>query len=161
MELWDAYDVNFNIVNGKILVRDEEIPEGLYHLVSEILVKHSDSTYLLMQRDSRKTFGGFWEATAGGSALQGETPLECAIRELREETGIVEENLIEVGRVINHRQQSIYVDYIVETSCDKTSIVLQDGETQDYKWVSADYIKSMPADELITKRMKIFVKEIY
>lgn len=41
-----------------------------------------------MQRDHRKHLGGMWEASAGGSALQGEKPLECAQRELFEETGV-------------------------------------------------------------------------
>ena len=60
------------------LIRGEAIPDGFYHLVSDIIVKHVDGTYLLMQRDIRKNYGGMWEATAGGSALKGEGPLACA-----------------------------------------------------------------------------------
>jgi len=53
------------------LIRGENIPKGLYHLVSEILVRHIDGDYLLMQRDRRKPkYGGYYEATAGGSALR-------------------------------------------------------------------------------------------
>lgn len=74
LELWDAYDSNFNRIHGITLRRGETIPDGLYHLVCEILVKHADGSYLLMQRSANKHFGGMWEATAGGSALQGETP---------------------------------------------------------------------------------------
>ena len=48
-----------------------------------------------MQRDPRKPWGGMWEATAGGSALAGETPLECAARELREEIETAEEEIRE------------------------------------------------------------------
>ena len=55
------------------------IPDGFYHLVCEIIVKHTDGTYLLMQRDLNKHYGGMWEATAGGSAVAGENPLECAM----------------------------------------------------------------------------------
>ena len=64
-------------------------------------MKHTDGTYLLMQRDYKKQFGGKWELTAGGSALQGESPLECAIRELREETGIVCSDLKDLKRVVH------------------------------------------------------------
>ena len=71
-------------------------------MVSEIAVKHIDGTYLLMQRDFCKHFGGMWELTAGGSALQGESPMECAIRELKEETGIEAADLIELDRIIHH-----------------------------------------------------------
>ena len=88
MELWDAYDSGFRRIEGQTLVRGEPIPAGLYHLVSDILVRHRDGTYLLMRRDPRKHYGGLWEATAGGSALRGETALDCARRELGEETGV-------------------------------------------------------------------------
>ena len=59
-------------------------------MVCEILVRHTDGDYLLMQRDFRKSnFGGYYEATAGGSALKGEDKITCAKRELFEETGII------------------------------------------------------------------------
>ena len=74
MELWDAYDKDFNKIKNRTLIRGQRIPKGLFHLVCDILVKHTDGTYLLMQRDKRKHFGGMWEATAGGSALQNEPP---------------------------------------------------------------------------------------
>ena len=93
MEIWDAYDRNLEKIEGMTLIRGGKIPEGVYHLVCDVIVRHTDGEYLLMQRDSRKHYGGMWEATAGGSALQGEKPLDCAIRELREETGIHAEYL--------------------------------------------------------------------
>lgn len=70
METWDAYDKDFNKVHDVTLIIGEAIPEGLFHMVCDIIVKHTDGNYLLMQRDRRKQFGGMWEATAGGSALQ-------------------------------------------------------------------------------------------
>lgn len=109
MEVWDAYDAQLNRVEGVTLIRGEAIPAGLFHLVCDIIVKHTDGTYLLMLRDERKRFGGMWEATAGGSALQGESPAECAARELLEETGIAAEQLTEVGRTVSETNRSIYV----------------------------------------------------
>ncbi len=160
MELWDAYDVNFQKIEGKSLIRGEQIPEGIYHLVCEVIVKHSDGSYLLMQRDISKHYGGCWEATAGGSALLGETPIECAIRELKEETGISEVDLVEIGRVFHNENHTIYVDYMIETDYDKSSVTLQSGETQDYKWVNKDFLRTMPSDVLVTKRMQMFIKEL-
>lgn len=69
-EIWDAYDKEFNKLKNITLVRGEPIPDGMYHLVGEVIVKHIDGTYLIMQRDFEKKFGGMWELTAGGSALQ-------------------------------------------------------------------------------------------
>ena len=73
-EIWDAYDRQFHKIENITLIRGQNIEDGMYHLVSEIIVKHRDGTYLLMQRDPRKRHGGKWELTAGGSALKGETP---------------------------------------------------------------------------------------
>lgn len=160
MELWDAYDRNLNKIDNLILIRGEKIPDGVFHLVCDIIVRHTDGEYLLMQRDERKHFGGMWEATAGGSALKGETPLECAKRELFEETGICSEKLEEVGRVISDEHKSYYVEFLCETDCDKNSVVLQEGETSAFKWVSKDDLLNMKKSQLVTERMQNFVDEL-
>ena len=160
MEVWDAYDAQFNRVEGVTLIRGEAIPAGLFHLVCDIIVKHTDGTYLLMLRDERKRFGGMWEATAGGSALQGESPAECAARELLEETGIAAEQLTEVGRTVSETNRSIYVEFLCVTSCEKESVRLQEGETTDYQWVSRDALLRMTQQELVTKRMQQFLQKL-
>lgn len=134
MEIWDGYLADGSLGN-RDLVRGEPIPEGLYHLVSEILVRHVDGDYLLMQRDFRKpNYGGFYEATAGGSALKGEGPLACAKRELLEETGIEATFLEEIGQYTSH--DTIYYHFLCVTDCEKASVRLQEGETVSYQWVS-------------------------
>ena len=160
MELWDAYDDKLNKIDGVTLVRGEAVSEGYFHLCSEIIVKHTDGTYLIMQRDKRKHLGGMWEATAGGSALQGEDPLTCARRELQEETGIATDELIEIGRVLHHGHKTYYVDYLCVTDADKNSVVLQEGETMAYKWITAKELRSMSRDELATMRQLNFIGEL-
>lgn len=49
MEIWDAYLEDYTLA-GCDLIRGNEIPNGLFHLVSEVIVRHKDGTYLLMQR---------------------------------------------------------------------------------------------------------------
>jgi len=163
MELWDAYDSNFKIIPGVTLVRGEEaaFAEGVYHLVCEIILKHADGTYLIMQRDPRKTYGSMWEASAGGSALQGESPMDGAIRELKEETGITADRIIEVGRVVNPPTHSVYAEYFAETSCDKDSVVLQEGETVAYRWIDREELLAMKGgDEMLTHRIWQFIPEL-
>ncbi len=158
MELWDAYDRAFQKIEGMTLIRGEVIPDGLFHLVCDIIVRHTDGTYLLMQRDPRKHFGGMWEATAGGSALQSESPLECARRELWEETGINSTGLVNVGQITS--RDTIYMEYLCVTDCDKGSITLQDGETVAYRWVSREELLAMKKSELVTERMQNFLREL-
>ena len=160
MEKWDAYDSKLNKIEGVTLIRGEQVPEGYFHLCSEIIVRHTDGSYLIMQRDKRRHLGGMWEATAGGSALQGENPLTCAMRELQEETGIVSDELIEIGRVLHHGHKTYYVDYLCATDVDKDSIVLQEGETIAFKWIDPDELRAMSRDNLTTMRQLNFIEEL-
>ena len=160
MEIWDAYDRNFKKIEGLSLIRGEPVPDGQFHLVSEVIVRHQDGSYLLMQRAAEKHFGGMWEATAGGSALQGETAAECAARELEEETGIIPDQLQEIGRVVHERHRTIYVEYLCVTACEKSSVRLQRGETSAFQWVSRDVLYHMPKQELVTQRIQNFIEEL-
>ena len=148
MEIWDGYLIDGTLAN-RDLIRGEPIPHGLYHLASEILVRHTDGDYLLMRRDPRKTnYGGYYDATAGGSALKGENKVSCATRELWEETGITSHNLIEIGQYISHN--TIYCIFLCITDCDKSSIILQEGETVSYKWISEkDFIAFVNSKDMI------------
>lgn len=159
MELWDAYDESLNKLDCEPLIRGEIIPDNVFHLVCEILVRHTDGSYLIMQRDLNKHLGGMWEATAGGSALQGEQPMECAKRELFEETGILTTTINQLGTVIHKAHHSIYCEFICTTETNKDAITLQGGETIAYKWVSKSELLSIPKDKLATTRMLKYVND--
>ena len=111
-----------------------------------------------MRRDPRKHYGGLWEATAGDSALRGEAPLDCARRELREETGIRAEALRELGRV--RSANTHYVEFLCETDWPKDGVTLQEGETVAYRWVSREEFRSLRNGELVTRRVQGFLPEL-
>lgn len=162
MELWDAYREDGTLA-GCNLVRGEVIPGGLFHLVSEIIVRHEDGTFLLMQRDFKKpNFPGLYEASAGGSALNGESPYEAAIRELKEETGVEALKLEQIYRCMS--KDTIYYGYLCETNCDKASITLQEGETISYLWLTKEeFLKFVESDKYVQsykKRMSDYLDTI-
>ncbi len=164
MEIWDGLKKDGSLA-GADLVRGEIIPDGLYHLVCDILVRHTDGDYLLMQRDfSKEIYGGYYEATAGGSVLKGEDSLTCAKRELYEETGIDEGLFEELDRCICEHDKSIYHTYLCVTSHDKSKITLQKGETIAYKWVSEQefisFINSQEAIEPKIRRYKSYFEKM-
>lgn len=152
MELWDAYNRDFEKIENQSLIRGEEIPDGLYHLVCDVVVKHVDGTYLLMQRDNRKMHGGKWELSAGGSVLQGEEAWEGAKRELLEETGISGNNMTELGRSVSELHHSLHVIFLCVTDCNKEGIVLQEGETIAYSWRTMEEVKALKKEEFVSKR---------
>ena len=135
-ELWDAYDKKFNKIENTTLVRGETIPDGIYHLVSEVIV-----------------------VTAGGSALQGENGLEAAIRELKEETGLNADKMKEITRVVHDGHHSLYIIYLCVSDFDKNSVVLQEGETIDYKWVDKETFEKIDENELAARRTLEAIRE--
>ena len=47
MEVWDAYNKEFEKIEGMTLIRGEAIPDGIYHLVCDVIVKHTDGDYIM------------------------------------------------------------------------------------------------------------------
>ncbi|MBE6036961.1 MAG: NUDIX hydrolase [Clostridiales bacterium] len=157
MELWDAYYKD-GTPAGCDLVRGEPIPPGLYHKVCQIILRHRDGDYLLMQRDLRKpNYGGWFEATAGGSVLKGEDKLTCVRRELREETGLSLISLKQIGTYVSHN--TLYFNYLGITDCEKSSVRLQNGETIAYKWLTeAEFIAFVNSEEMIPSQKKRYAE---
>lgn len=162
MEIWDGY-LEDGTLSGCDLTRGNQIPYGLFHLVSEVIVRHKDGTYLLMQRDYNKiNYPGLYEASAGGSALKGETALEAAKRELKEETGIEAKELTQIYHCKS--KNTIYNGYLCESDQDKNSVVLQRGETISFIWLGKeDFLKFVESEKYIhahKKRLERFLDTI-
>ncbi|WP_066718667.1 NUDIX hydrolase [Clostridium sp. Marseille-P299] len=158
MEVWDGYfrdgtRANIDLVRGTVL------PDGLYHMACEVLVQHKDGDYLLMRRDlSKPNYGGYYEATAGGSALKGEDKIACIKRELLEETGIISENFKEIGSFVYDDDKCIFYTFLCITDCDKTSITLQKEETMSYKWLNkSDFISFINSEGMIETQKKRYI----
>lgn len=157
-ELWDAYTRD-GTKTGDVLVRGEPIPDGLFHLVSEVLVRHADGSVLCMERaHSRPNYPGYFEATAGGSALQGEDALTCIQRELSEETGLFCDAFREIGRTVDEHGHTIYIAYVCTVDCGKNAVRLQEGETESFVWMSeTEFISFLHSDRVIARQIARFL----
>lgn len=165
MELWDLYTPD-GIKTGIVIDRhgSERIPDGLYHISCEVLVRHKDGDILQMLRaKTKKEYGGCYETTAGGSANSGETPEECAKRELFEETGLSAGQLRLVDRRLNEKYRSIFYSFVTEIDCDKSSVILQQGETEGYRWLSPEqfsgFLNSSLDIDILFERYKQYYTE--
>lgn len=148
LELWDAYDEKEKLL-GYDLIRGDALAEGVYHLVSTILIRHRSGDFLLMKRDlGKKKYPGRWESSAGGSVLKGESPLEAAHREMLEETGLRAASLKPIHKY--KKGNCIYFCYLAITDGPKDSVTLQTGETIAYRWLNpTDFLAFMDSDEVI------------
>ena len=96
MEVWDLYDRHRQIIGEHI--RGTALPENGFHLVVHVWIRNDQGEYLIAQRAAtRPTFPLKWECV-GGSVLKGETSLQGALREVREEVGIPLE--AKTGRIV-------------------------------------------------------------
>ena len=85
MGLGDLLDKNRNPV-GQAMVREDEIPDGLYRDAVSVWMRNDEEKYLISQRaPSRPAFPLYWES-AGGSVTAGEEVFESAFREVFEES---------------------------------------------------------------------------
>ncbi|MBQ3154015.1 MAG: Cof-type HAD-IIB family hydrolase, partial [Clostridia bacterium] len=157
-ELWDAYTKSGNKTDG-VLVRGEPIPDGLFHMVCEVLVRHADGSVLCMERaHSKPNYPAYFEATAGGSALQGEDALTCVKRELQEETGLVCDTFCEIGQYADEGDQTIYMTYVCTVDCDKSAVRLQEGETESFLWMTeTEFASFLHSDKVIARQVARFL----
>lgn len=153
MEIWDLYDEEGRRT-GETWERRraKEIPDGRYHIVSEILIRHKDGDFLLMLRDPEKDpYPGCLEASAGGSALAGETAEAAARREMQEETGLEPVQLDLIGTTKRPHSHAVIYAYIAIVDSPKDSIRFQQGETVGYRWVDARAFFRMCLEEPLLK----------
>ena len=157
MEVWDLFTRDGEPL-GKTHIRGERLPKDAYHIVCECLVRHVDGSYLVMQRSRTKSvFAGMPEATAGGAAQAGESPLDCITRELREETGISADSFDFVAFEVQELGQCVVYSYFCTVDTDKSAVTLQEGETDGYEWLDEEeFIELVNSGRMIPTQRKRF-----
>lgn len=143
VELWDAVDREGRLL-GFDWVRGEPAAEGVYHHVIMVFTITDRGNILITQRHPDKPHGLKWEVT-GGSVLKGEKPLDGAVRELSEETGIqtAPEELRLIFTHVWDGIPAIYHFYGVRVREGELSVVLQPGETVDWKLIPYGRFKKL------------------
>ena len=161
IELFDMYDVHRNPL-GHTHPRGVPIQQGEYHIVVQVCVLDAKGRLLMTKRHSQKIDGGMWEVTAG-SALAGEDSATGAMRELREETGLIVEK-DQLRLLYTRTGHDFFLDsYIVRLDADgeDVSVILQEGETVDFIWADWDTQERMETEGrlvLIAREARTYLK---
>lgn len=144
MEYWDLYDKNKNKIN-KTVKRGDTLKEGEFHLVANAWVKNSKGEFLISQRAAHRSHSLMWECT-GGSAVCGETSLDAAVRELKEELNV--DVLKEKGKYIGSTLRyypncdDILEVWLFSKDVDINSVKIQE-EVNDVKWATSQEIHNL------------------
>ena len=166
MEVWDLYDENKN-VTGKYCIRGEKIPDNYYHLVVHIWIKNDKGEYLISQRSEKKDrYPLMWECS-GGAVIKGETSIEGAIREVKEEVGIdLEEKngkmvLSKVREFHNGEKFSDIMDvWLFEYNGEVDLKKATTDEVNDFKWMKKEEIRKMYDTKQLVPTLGYFFEKI-
>ncbi len=140
MEIWDLYDKNRNKLDMNIK-RGDKVPNNCYHLAVKICIFNSKGEMLIQQRSlEKRDYPEYWDLTACGSAISGETSEMAIKREVQEELGINigEEHLVPFLTIYD---KVWFADiFIVKKSVNIAELKLQKSEVKAVKWASKEEI---------------------
>ncbi len=140
-EYWDIYDRDRKRT-GKTIKRGDPFAEDEFYVCCEIWIVNTKNQMLVTQRHPDKKAGGQWEFTGGG-VLSGETTLLAAIREVREELGVLlDESEPELLAVYQHKNYFMDI-YVVRKDLREEEIALDKMEVIDWTWLSKREIEQM------------------
>ena len=87
-ELIDVTDEEGKVLGVTASKREVHI-KGLWHQTADVWIYNSRGEILLQKRsDSKESYPGLLDVSAAGHVSAGETPIQTALRELKEELGI-------------------------------------------------------------------------
>jgi len=146
VEFWDILDKNGN-ATGRIHERGKPMRKDDYHLTVNVWIENDNGEYLISQRSSNKSFPNVWECT-GGNAVCGDDSLTTALKEVKEELGIILEP--RNGRVIKHRlrrcdacNHCLADVWLFRQNVDLATVTLAPDETSGVMWASSNEIDRM------------------
>lgn len=146
MELWDLYDEHHQ-PTGEKHIRGIPVPAGRYHTIIGVWTLHQQLKKILVTKraPTKEICPNQWENT-GGSVVSGEDVCIGAAREVREETGL-DCACYDLEKIQSLRTRSAFVEcFIFRTTAPPDSLVLQEGETVDYRWVTLEELEGLIAD---------------
>ena len=165
MEVWDLY-TKYREKTGKEHIRGEKIPEGCYHLAVHVWIRNNKGEYLISQRSAdRPAFPLMWECV-GGSVIKGESSIEGAIREVKEEVGLDLEQ--EAGKLLFSKIRGTDVKYECKAYNDIMDVWLfnYSGEVQletaitnevaDCKWMTVSEIRKLYEEKKLVQTLDYF-----
>ncbi|MBR6113519.1 MAG: NUDIX domain-containing protein [Bacilli bacterium] len=151
MELLDVLDENGN-KTGEVEERSEVYRKGLWHRSSHIWIINDNNELLVQRRNPYKaTFPNLWAISVAGHVDSGETSLDTAIRELKEEVNL-DVNPNELEFLFTIKRETPYKDsflrvfddvYLLRKNIDCEQTKLQVEELTDIKYVYYEYLEDI------------------
>ena len=127
---------------------------GEYHQSVHTWIMNSKGEFLMQKRSANKRmFPNMWSQTGGGVEV-GETSLEGALRECKEELGIdIPKEKIEF--ILSFKRNFVDV-WLVKCDFDISKLVLQEEEVAEVKWMRIEEIKKLMEENKLAPSIDIY-----
>jgi 16S rRNA (adenine1518-N6/adenine1519-N6)-dimethyltransferase len=123
--------------------------KGLIHRIAQIMVEDPEGRLLLQKRSLLTEFRpGQWDTSVGGHVDAGENYLDAAIREMQEEIGIKNLELLPLGKYRKNSRfewrylNRFYMAYRVLVPAD-TSFKLDPDEVAEVRWFTLEEVTQL------------------
>lgn len=148
-ELWQVYESNGSPITGVGIDPDEsrrtpDVVVGAVHVW--IWRRREGSVEILLQKRSHEkpTWPGYIDISAAGHVNLGESLLDAAVRETREEVGYD----IDIGRLwhfftYRSAKTGLKWAYLYELTEESVDFVFNDGEVEQLEWVGLEDFELM------------------
>ena len=153
MEYIDIFDENNNPI-GEIKEKQQAHEDGNFHRIAHIWIINDKNELLLQKRSaSKKSHPNCWDISGAGHIKAGETVIDGAIRELKEELGVeIQEKNLQYITIIKSTKnpKNMEFQYVYLLRCNKKieEYIFEDNEVSKVKYVYYKKLKKMVEDKV-------------
>lgn len=157
-EEWELLDENGEKI-GKAVPR-KDMPEGFYHLGTDVWIVNSKNEILIQKRSPQKRKEPNVWAMTGGSVIKGENSLQTIKREVKEELGI-NLDMQNIKLVKKYKTGTVWLDtYIVRQDIDLKDITMQKEEVCEVKWATFEEVEELFHSQQFMKNRWEYIRDI-
>ena len=145
-EILDTYDINENFLGVKPRSFCHSENPGVYHKVVGIWVINNKNEILVQKRAiTKKKSPGKWDMPVAGHPSQGESCLNCCIRETKEELGVKtnEKDFELINKFVNPKGWEFVYVYLLKLDRNIKDFSIQKEEVEEVKWLDFNQFKDL------------------
>ena len=153
MEYIDIFDENNN-PTGKVKEKQQAHEDGNFHRTAHVWIINDKNELLLQKRSaSKKSDPNCWDISGAGHIRAGESVIDGAIRELKEELGVeaTEKDLNYIATIKSTKNpKNMEFGYVYLLKCNKKieEYTFEDDEVSEVKYVYFKDLERMVADRV-------------
>lgn len=148
MEYIDIFDENNNPIGIK-KEKDKAHEDGNFHRTAHVWIINDKNELLLQKRSAtKKTHPNCWDISGAGHIRTGESVIDGAIRELKEELGIEAkdkdlQNVATIKSTKNPKNMEFQYVYLLKCNKKIAEYIFEDNEVSEVKYVHFEELEKM------------------